>query len=811
MAKKNKVKAKDREKDVTKIIARPHEVRNIADTAEEWIKLGGANINISRIAPNFIDGLKPVGLRTIYALHVNPNHGTKFLKVQRVGGDTMAFHPHGDSSIFDTVYSMGQPWAKNICYIDSQGNFGNVSGDEPAAPRYPEAKLSAAAQYIFFSDLKDSNVPMRPSYDGQNMEPDYLPARIPTVLCNPQFSGIGIGVAANIPPFNPGEVIDATIKLIKNPDAKILLIPDSPSGCNIIDDGQFQKINDIGDDCTITMQATYEIDYVENVISITSLPLQVTSAQVTDEIIKLRKAAANGKKGSGKPEPIADLIEITDESTTRDLRLNFHLKSTANPDDFIDYILKKKTYLRKSYSVEIRVIDNFRPRVWGTKKLLLEWIEYRRECVRAIYNKKLMDVVGEHHMNEVYLMVFSENNSKKTMDIAKTSQDREEMVKRFMDTYKISSLQAQTLSRMGYFQHTKKAYEEYKQKKIDTEKLIKEYEAIISSDEAVDKIIINQMNECKKKFCGPRRSGIIKKDKAEIKIPNTMHLVGISRDGFIKKIPIGPSIGMVGNVSQIMITPINNRDNLMIFDSTGRLSRVGVSSLPDMEYDDKGVELARYFSLGGEPVAVINESYLKGESGDMIIITENGIAKRTSAKEFNKIKDYKEVINLVDDDKLISAIPCGDDEEFIIYTNFGDGVRIHTNDIKRQSRTARGLSLISLKKGEKVAGIDFVEDNCDKLLYVTSAGRLKMSEEKYFPLMKRNDEPISLIALDPNEYLVGVGFVNKKDNVMVYRKKGEPVKIDLKDVPVTSRAAKAEKMVKTPSGDIVTGFRVARK
>lgn len=803
MAKKKKIKATDRVKDVTKIEQRAFESKNIADISEEWVKLGGANINIARIAPNAIDGLKPVFRRTLYALYMNPNHGTSFKKVNGIAGDVMSsYHPHGDSSIYDAIYRMGQPWAQNITYIEGHGNYGNVSGDEPAAPRYTTGRLSKAAHYIFFSDLKDSNVPMRPSYDGRSLEPDYLPARMPTVLCNPQFSGIGIGVAANIPPFNPGEVIDATIKLMKNPKSKILLLPDSPSGCNIVDNGEFEQMNEVGDDCKIVMQSTYSIDYVENVVTVTSLPLQVSSDQVTSAIIALRKSG-----------DIDELIDITDESTETELKLNFHLKSDKNPDKFVEKILKKKTNLKKTNAVEIRVIDNFRPRVWGTRKVILEWIEYRRECVRSIYNKKLMDVVGEHHMNEVYLMVFSANNSKKTMDIAKTSEDRVEMASRFMKEYGITSVQAQTLSKMGYYQHTKKAYEEFKAKKIETEKLIKEYEDIISSDAAVDKIIIDQLNFIKKNFCGPRHSAIIKDGKNPGTIPNTMHLVGISRDGYIKKVSIEDtkSIGNVGNTSQVIVTIINNRDNLLIFDSAGRLSRVGVSSLPDMNYDDNGVELGRYFTVGGEPVAIINEMSLKEDNGEMVIVTENGIAKRVHTKEFNNIKDYKEAINLNDGDHLIAAIPCDENDEFIIYTNFGDGIRIHTNEIKRQSRTAKGLSLLSLKNGEKVIGIDFVEEGCDKLLYVTSAGRLKMTEEKYFPLMSRKDEPISLIALDPNEYLVGVGFVNINDKVRVYRRKGDPVDVLLKDVPITSRAARAEKMVKTPAGDSVTGFRVIRK
>lgn len=804
MAKKRKSEY-NREKDVTKIEQRPFETRNIAEIGKEWLQLGGANINIARIAPNIIDGLRPVWRRALFSMHEGANQGLKFRKVQVIGSNTMLYHPHGDSSVFNVIYTMGQPWSMNIPFIDSQGNFGSASGDEPAAPRYPDAKMSREANWIFFSNFKDSNVPMRPTYNGESKEPDYLPARIPMVLCNPQFSGIGIGVTSNIPPFNPTEVVDATIKLIKNPKAKILLLPDSPTGCNIVDNGCFQDLNDYGygEEIKVMMQATYTIDYIKNIVTITSLPLQVTVEQIVASIIGMRK---NGD--------LKDLIDITDESKELKVKLNFVLKSDANPDEFIDQILKKKTNLRKSFGVELRVIDDLKPRVWGTKRILLEWIEYYRECTRAIYNKKLMDAVTQYHMNEIYLFVFSKDNLSRTIKIAKSSKNREEMAARFKETYKITSIQADTLAKLSVQMLSKESYEGFKEAKVTLNKLIDKYEEILSSDAAVDKVIIADLKEYKEKFPHPRRSAIIKLGKDPATIPNTMHLIGISRDGYIKKISLEErkSIGYVGKSSQVMVTMVNNRDNLLIFDSTGRLSRVGVSSIPDMDYNEIGVELTRYFTLGGTPVSVFNESSLKDDDGDVMVITECGIGKRIRMSEFAKIKDYKTAIQLNEGDSLVTASPSGDDEQqLIIYTNFGDGIRLKVADIRRQSKTAKGSSLIKLRHGESVTGVSFLEGGCNKILYVTSNGRMKLTQEKFFPLMNRKDEPLSLIGLEANECLVGLSFVSSKDSVRVYRKKSEPIDLAIKDIPITTRAAKAIKLVKIPRGDIVTGFSVMRK
>ena len=795
-------------KDVVNLKHKPAEVVNVADISEDWLKIYGANVNIARMSPQLIDGLKPVAKRALYGMHTNPNKGLVSRKVLRCMADALAYHPHGDGSIGDVIYTMGSTWLQNIMYIDPQGNYGNVRGDDAAAPRYTEAKISKAANWIFFSDMKDSNVPMRPSYDGDNMEPDYLPARIPTILCNPQFSGIGIGLATNIPPFNPGEVCQATIKLIKNPKANIMLIPDSPTGCDIVDTGMFEGLNKDGDDVTLTMQASYDIDYMSNVITITSLPFHIGSDQVVSAVVNLRKT----EKEKDPTKGFNGLIDIHDNSAEDRVELKFLLKKDVNPDEFIGLLLKKKTNLKKTYPVEIRCIEDLQSRVFGTKELLLEWIEYRRECVRAIYNKKLMEALSEHHMNEVFLFVLNGENLKKTIKIAKESEDKASMEQAFIDAYGITSLQAKTLSNMRTYQYSKKAYEEYKEAKKNLEKDIKDYTAIIEDDNAVDEVIIDQLKFAIKNFCGPRRSQVIKAGKLKEKIPNTKHLIGISRDGYIKKLNIDQSIsiGTVGNTSQVIVTLISNRDNLLIFDSEGRITRVGVSSIPDMDIDDIGVDLTRYFKSKGTPISIINESDLDSDSGDIILVTANGIGKRVKMSEFAKIKDFKESITLTEGDSLIAAIPAGD-EEFIIYTNFGDGIRLRSTDIKRQSKDAKGLKLITLRANEKVAGIDFLEKGCDKILYITSAGRLKMTEGRLLPLMNRKDEPLSLIGLDPNEYLIGVGFVSPEDTVIVYRKKGTPVEIPLKNVPVTTRVAKAEKMVKTPSGDMVTGFKVKRK
>ena len=774
---------------------------DIGEAGEEFAKVFGANKNLYRITPSLIDGLKPVQRRTLYAMKTHPKNG-KLRKVSDISGDVMGrFHPHGDTSIEDSVVSMAQPWIWNNPAITSHGSFGNIRGDSAAASRYIEAKLSPFGNKCFFADIDKSNVPMRPSYKGDEKEPEYLPAIYPVVLINPQLSGIGYGMASNIPPFNFNEVIKATIKLMHNPDAKIMLIPDSPTGCDVVDTGLFKEINKTGKS-KFTLRARYEIDYANNIIVITALPMQISVAMVMEKLIELkRKGAAD------------ELVDVNDHTKKGNVDLHLVLKRDANPDKFIEKLMKKNTGLKKTYSCEIRVIDEYESKVYNPKDLLLTWIEYRKDCVRSIYNEKLISAMSDYHANELYIYITEPENAKTAQTIILKSKNKAAAKEKLMREFKITTLQAESVSKLSMFDFTKERAQYFRDRKGVLKKLIKDYEEILNSDTAVDEIIEEQLLEGIKLFGHPRKSAIVKDSKAEEAIPNTMHYVGVSKDGFIKKILMdgNASIGCVGNTSSVIATAINNRDNLLVFDQTGMISRISVSGLPDMSFDDTGVEISRYFKVNGDVVSMIRESDIKEHSdSNIVLVTEKGYGKKTSLSEFKKIKASTIAITLDDDDKLVSVVPSLDTDDFIIYTNFGDGIRLSTRDFKLYKKQARGLSLISLKPNEKVVGNDLLFDGMKHLLYVTSSGRLKRTDLKYFPVMKRKDEAINLIALDKGETLVGVAGVKRGDILVCYRKKSLPVEIPIKDIKITSRVAKAEKMIKTPQGDKVIGYKIIR-
>ena len=683
----------------------------------------------------------------------------------------------------------------------------NLRGDSPAAGRYREAKLSEYVIDCFFSDFNKYCVPMKLAYDGESYEPEFLPSRYPNILFNPQFSGIGYGLSANIPPFNVSEVLDATIKLIKDPSAKILLVPDSPTGCDILDEGLFKEINKTGQ-AKVTMRSTVDIDYVSNILHITTLPINSTSKGVIDSVIAFKA------KGL-----FSEIVEIKDYTKEGEVKIDIFLKSDAKPEKVLAQLYKKGTGLKATFPVGITVIDDYCEYEYGVRDLLLEWIQYRIDIVRSMFLNNLQIVLSKQHMNEVLLMVFNKDNIDTTINIAKTSKSRKETVERLMKKFKITSLQAGVIADMKVHQFNSDSYERFKEEKAVLKAEVKRINEILNDDDKIEDYIIEELKEGKRKYGRPRMSKIVKEnDKNNDNIPDTEHLIGISETGFVKKLLLkdNTSIGPVGKTnSNLTVLQVNNRENILVVDSLGNVVKVSVSAIPDMNFEDIGVELNKFFSVKGSIKAVMELPSMeilkvKNEAFNIIFVTKNGLAKKVQISEFKKITGFKSGINLNKGDEVASALFTLDTslKDIIICTNNGDGIRLPIDEIPTSSTTAKGNPMITLKEGESVVSASLVNPKKKLLFYITSSGRAKITELKYFPVMKRRDESVSLISLQGGETLLGVSSVNKSDIAMIYKKKTEPEEIQISSLEIGTRVSKGEKIVKTARGDLVVGYKI---
>lgn len=781
---------------------------NIAEACTKYQKIFGANKNLYRIMPSMQDGLKPVQRRFLYTLY-NSKGRKNFIKMAKAAADTVAsFHPHSGSSVEDVGARMASTIINNVVTVDGQGNFGSYKNEKQGASRYIEVKLSKYGQKCFFEDFESSNVDTKLSYTGDDEEPEVLPARYPHALFNPQISGIGFAFASNIPPFNVTEVLEATIKLIKNPKAKIYLIPDSPTGADVVDDGQFDTINESGQG-TFTLRGTTVIDEIKNTITITSIPLQMTIDTIIKNIVILKEKKVF--------DEIKDIKDYTKNKTG--VKTIIYLDPTANPYKTVEKLYKKSTGLKKTYPVGLKMIDDYRDYDYGIKSFLKEWIEYRRDTVRSSYNTKLVHAMEQQNMNDVMLFILNSDNAERTISMAKKSSNSSEFAQNLIKTYNIDSQQASTVSNMRISAFTKEAYDGYKKRKDELISEINKLEYILDHDENIDDIIVDQLKEGIKLFGSPRKSNIVRDDQ-DVDIVDSEHIVAISSDGYIKKVPIEKrQIGQVGNTNgQYMTTRINNRDSLFIFDSTGKISKIPVSSVPDMKIKDIGILLERYFMVHGKVVSMLiepTESELKKRSKDLFIVflTKQGFVKKTLLSDFSHINGSTQAIKMPSSDELVATEFVSDNtiKDMIIYTNMGNGIRRDINEFSIMKPNARGVRQLQLNDDEYCVGFNKISPDKKYIFYITSSGRVKLTEAKYFPNMKRKDDILSLINLEKKDQLVGIRAVSKDDKVVIYKKKTDPVIIELKDVPVSTRIAKADKLIKTPNGDTVLSYVIITK
>lgn len=785
--------------------------RNIADAAEEWSKICGANRNLARNIINVFDGLKPVNRRILFYFDVTLTieldekkffRMEKLLKVSKITGNVIAeYHPHGDSSVYDAVVRMVQWWKNNHPLLFKEGNFGNPMGDDAGQQRYIHATISPFAKKCFLEDMKYMTVDMVETYTGDAEEPEVLPSRYPYMFLN-GVSGVGQGLASNIPPYNLRDILRVTKELMKDPSKPIYIVPDSPTGCYVIDDGQYDDVcNNINLDSTKSKyrcRGIATIDEIKNIITITSVPFNTTTKGISTVI-------------ADNQNQFPEVKDITDDTNEYKVCLNIELKPDVNPQKFLDKLYKKTT-LEKTYPITLVMIDNYDDRDFTIKSALLRWIEIRRDCVAGLFINQLNTYMEDYHVYEILIFMSNADNAEKTMEITKRHK-KSELKGAFMKAYGITSLQAAKIANMSMSAFASDANEEYVAKAKELKKKIDEVDEKLSDVKYIDEFIIEQLDEGDKLFGHPRLSPIISLDKKNI--ANKEVLVAISRDGFAKKVKMKtPSIGKVGtkNMDYTLIK-INEREDLLIFDKSGRVSKVPTSAIPMVGVDDVGISLKRYFTVADDIICMmqdISDAKLD-DKAHVAFITEKGFSKKTNLGEFNKIKDYKLGINLDDNDSLAAIIILSekDKDEIIVYTNSGKGMKLDPVDsIKEYSRNSKGLCLTKLAEDERFVGADIIDAKYEYLAYITSTGRMKITETKYLPTVERKSGMLNLINLDEGEQLVGIVSVNRESVITIYKKSGEPQEIELSSMDISTRVSKAEKIIKLRRGDAVIAYKV---
>lgn len=761
---------------------------NIADIVKHRDCIHGININIQRVIPDIIDGLKPVQRRVLY-ITSQQDKGKIFRKLASISGDTFGkIHPHATTSISDAVVGLVQPWMNNIpLFQDNGDNWGTVKGDEAGADRYIKCRLSDYAQACFFEDWEYSIVDMELGADERTFEPVYLPAKYPNILLNGSL-GIGFGAGSNIPPFNFREVINATIKLLKDPNSEIVLIPDSPTGADIIE-CDFYKMCNTGRG-NFKMRCTYEIDEKKNIITITSLPYKVFSNDIVIRIVDLKKR--------GKLESLISMNDLSgNDKHGKSIKIELIIQDNVNPYKFMKKLLKEVPGLESNFAVNLTVINELTMIDYSIKRILLDWISWRKEQVRVILINKRTSFIDVLKTIEIKLFIMNKNNLEKTIDLFRKAKNRKEIENNLLEVYKneinIDSIQAKDISNMRFYELTEENYNNLIKEKEKVIKDLEELEKILNDEKGVEKEIIGELRDGDKRFGSPRRSSVIPY-KISIGSENVgASILQLSSDGMIiRKLATNVAEEPIPIDSNGFAVKVENDESFIIIDENAFHSFIKVKELPfDLE-----VPINRYGKniINGNIIAML--PYDIDSDKSCTLISKKGMIKKFKISEMKPIK--KPFMSLDKDDKLVKGIITltKSSKDLLIYTKNGMGQRLDPNSIRITSVVAKGTYGFKLNNDDEIIGCYSInpEEN-QYLLYITIKGKVRLNNIDFLPVRNnKHDQMVNLISIPDRDKLLAIIGCNKFDKIQVFFDNGKSEIIEIEHLEESTMSAEPKKI-----------------
>ena len=788
---------------------------DIAEYNKHNMILYSTNINMFRQIIRLSDSLKPVERRILYALYLAKAFPGHKLKSTMISGYTAVYHCHGDS--YPAMVGMAQSWKKPCPLIDGKGNFGSAASDFYAANRYTEASMSKYAKECFFDDYDEDCVEMVFNSASDLDEPISLPAKFPNILVNGGM-GIAFGNAFRIPTYNINDIVDVCKRVIENPDtANVYMIPDLPSACQILDDGEgFKEIIDNGKG-VLKMRSDAEI--IEGnrnwIIKVTSLPWMTSLSGIKEKLVALTKSGAL---------PIKDTQDhsysVKDKDGNVKTRVDFRIICDKAHDPY--NILSKlytMTDLQKSVAVDFKVVlDNLTVRRLNMRDLINSWLDERRSYKRRLFNKKLTKISARIDLLEILIHLLKEENIEKTLKIIKNS-DSSEAIEKLMKLGKMTSYQAAKVYDMRLSAFTKDARRKYKEER---ESLLEERTKLmktIGSEKKIDKIILDELEDLRK-YATPRKSKIVIEETGT-RISDTTHSIVISYGNMLKKLgydPNNPSKNANMGSFKTGDFPIHqcithNTSSLTLLDTFCRYSIIPVHSIDNTETSSYGHKIYDLTKLSGKIVKCM-ESYdndliemMRKKIGEpyLLTITKRGYAKKTPMSVYTDMKNSKNIraMKIRDDDSMIAADVMFENSNIIIYTKKGEYCLLRMRDIGEQAKDSMGLITMRVADDDEVAGFAAIGTDDDYIVIISDKGQCKKVTVKYFGSPgKRGSlkDCGSMMTLDPTDTIRFVSGMREGQDVAVALRNSVTF-LTGTDIPDQTKKAKGKKMV-FPSGNV---------
>lgn len=756
------------------------------------------SVIVSRALPDVRDGLKPVHRRILYGmdgLGLDPGKPTR--KSARVVGEVMGkYHPHGDSAIYDALVRLAQDFSTRYPLAQGQGNFGSIDGDDPAAMRYTEVKMSKIAKEML-RDINKDTVDFMPNFDEEEKEPIVLPSRFPNLLVNGS-NGIAVGMATNMAPHNLNEAIDASIAYMKNPEITITELnqiikgPDFPTGAKILGKAGIKEAYETGRG-KVKLRGIAEIEpFKKNRerIIITEIPYQVNKARLIEKIADLVK-----------DKRIDGISDIRDESDRKGMRIVIEIKRDSNANIVLNN-LYKYTQLETTFGIiNLALVDGV-PKILNLKELIKYYIEHQKDVVTRRTEFDLTKAKARKHIVEGLITAI--DNIDEIIKIIRSSYDDNQIKEIFLEKFGLTDLQSQAILDMRLKRLSGLEIEKLNAENKELEETISYLLSILESDEKLIELIETELIEIKEKFGDKRRTKIVV-DEGDIDIEELIErediLITLTNDGYIKRLPVdtykvqnrgGKGISAANTkeddfIKRIMTT--NTHEDLLFFTSFGRVYSLKGYAIPEGSRTSRGQAIINILSLNsGEKITEIMSLSELGETDQIVLQTKNGKIKKTDANNFTAIQRNGIIaIGLEEDDKLISARHIEKEEELIISTKNGMTIQFNTKDVRSMGRQARGVRAIKLNTDDEVVAMN-IKGNETYLLVVTENGFGKKTSFNNFNNQNRGGKGIRCHKVtEKTGCVVDTLPVDLDDDILMVSLNGDMIRIKAKDISTTGR------------------------
>ena len=774
------------------------------------------SVIVARALPDVRDGLKPVHRRVLYAMwNIGLRHTAKFRKSAHVIGEVMAkYHPHGDASIYDAMVRMAQDFSMRYPMVHGQGNFGSMDGDNAAAMRYTEAKLTAVAEEMLF-DIEKDTVDFIPNYDGSHEEPTVLPSKLPNLLLNGTM-GIAVGMATSIPPHNLTELCDGINKLIEEPDtsveelAEFIKGPDFPTGGIIYNKKDILAAYSTGKG-GIVMRAKAEIQEGKTdqfKIIITEVPYNTNKATLLEKIADL----VQEKKIEG-------IKDLRDESNKDGVRIVVDLKKDAYPKKVLNKLFQM-TELQTTFHVNmLALIDGIQPRVLTIKNILEEFIKHRQVIIKRRTEFDLNKAKERAHILEGLSMALDKIDL--IIKTIRASKDKEEAKVNLMSKFKFTDKQAVAILEMKLQQlanlERQKIEDELKEKKA----LIKELESILASKSRVMKIIKDETLAIKEKYGQDRRTQIvaggIKEFTVEDLVPNEPTIIMITTDGYIKRLPpdtfhqqsrggkgvIGVTTKDEDSVEQMQAT--NTHDSILFFTTRGRVFQLFAYDIPQGSRTAKGQALVNFLQLApNEKVSSLLAMNDISKSKYLVMVTRQGLIKKTSLEDFTNVRrSGLGAIKLKPNDSLEWIKASTGTDQIVIATKKGQAIRFNEKDVRPMGRTASGVRGMRLHADDEVICMDVVDpkNKSLELLIVGENGVGKTTPIEEYRIQGRGGSGIKTANITAKTgFLIHAKIVDRvasaDNDLIIMSTNGQVIRLPFKSVSVSGRATQGVRLMR---------------